>query len=95
VNYFTQQQTKELLDLKKRLGYDDIRFYRGDNCDLCGNDAFGRGYSEPAACSCAVSAPAASKDGHAEGNGQAGAGPDLEALVQAITDQVMATLSKS
>src|SRR5262249_44390190 len=27
VNYFTRQQTKELLDLKKRLGYDDIRFH--------------------------------------------------------------------
>src|SRR5947208_5268715 len=33
VNYFTQQQTKELLDLKKKLGYDDIRFHRGENCD--------------------------------------------------------------
>src|SRR5215468_1670359 len=41
VNYFTQQQTKELLDLKKRLGYDDVRFHRGEDCDLCGNNTFG------------------------------------------------------
>jgi L-fuculose-phosphate aldolase len=48
VNYFTDNQTKELLDLKKKLGYDDVRFHRGENCDLCGNDTFGRAYnSEP------------------------------------------------
>src|SRR3974377_1893913 len=46
VNYFTQKQTGELLDLKKRLGYDDIRFHKSENCDLCANDDFGRGFSE-------------------------------------------------
>src|SRR6266446_712206 len=46
VNYFTEGQTKELLDLKKRLGYDDQRFHKGENCDLCANDSFGRGYVE-------------------------------------------------
>src|SRR5271166_1649665 len=49
VNYFTPQQTKELLDLKKRLGYDDLRNREGENCDLCANATFGRGYVEPAA----------------------------------------------
>src|SRR5438477_6010258 len=44
VNYFNDNQTKELLELKKRLGYDDQRFHKGDNCDLCSNDSFGRGY---------------------------------------------------
>lgn len=29
VNYFTRKQTGELLELKKRLGFDDIRFHRG------------------------------------------------------------------
>src|SRR5947208_107092 len=57
VNYFTQQQTRELLDLKKRLGYDDRRLMDGENCDLCANATFGRGYSESAA------APA--RNGHA------------------------------
>jgi L-fuculose-phosphate aldolase len=84
VNYFTQQQTKELLDLKKRLGYDDVRFHRGDNCELCGNDDFGRGYTEPATCSCP--APAASQ------NGQAATAPNVDDLVRVITDQVLATL---
>src|SRR5437763_9111018 len=39
VNYFTDAQTKELLDLKKRLGYDDPRL-KYENCDLCGNSVF-------------------------------------------------------
>src|SRR5436189_3163211 len=55
VNYFTDGQTKELLDLKKKLGYDDARFARGENCDLCGNNTFGRGYTEETeakACQC-------------------------------------------
>jgi L-fuculose-phosphate aldolase len=78
VNYFSQQQTKELLDLKKKLGYDDIRFHRGQNCDLCANADFGRGFSEPAA--------------QPSSNGSVTGDSDVEALVQTITDQVMAAL---
>jgi L-fuculose-phosphate aldolase len=82
VNYFTEGQTKELLDLKKKLGYDDVRFHRGENCDLCANNAFGRGYTEE---SCPAAAPGA--------NGKAAPAADVEKLVQAITDQVMASLA--
>src|SRR5262249_16948459 len=91
VNYFTHQQTRELLELKKRLGYDDPRF-RCENCDLCGNSIFDRGYSEfvPEAQAfrrdekpCAVP----------RSNGQVAAQPDVEAMVQTITDQVMAALA--
>src|SRR5947209_10536683 len=101
VNYFSNQETKELLDLKKRLGYDDPRL-KYENCDLCGNSAFDRGYSEyvpqahafkregatPTAsvASNGKPAPAPSSNGHAAAN------PDIEKLVQAITDQVMANL---
>src|SRR5580700_1983263 len=45
INYFTPQQTRELLDFKKRIGYDDPRFGM-DNCDLCANNLIGRGYSD-------------------------------------------------
>src|SRR5437588_5630368 len=45
VNYFTDQQTKELLDLKKKLGYDDVRF-RDENCPVCGNNIIQRGYRD-------------------------------------------------
>jgi L-fuculose-phosphate aldolase len=87
VNYFTQGQTRELLELKKRLGYDDIRFAQGEDCDLCSNNTFGRGYTEQApACQCEVG------NGKASANGHAATAPDMDALVRAITDQVMAAL---
>jgi L-fuculose-phosphate aldolase len=90
INYFTAQQTRELLDLKKRLGYDDPRF-KSEDCDLCGNNIIQRGYTEfdPQArafarelAGCAVPS----------GNGRAAKEPDLEDLVKTITDQVMAGL---
>src|SRR5262249_9368004 len=85
VNYFQPQQTQELLDLKKRLGYDDVRFHRGDNCDLCASATLGRGYSESAACPPQAQAKPS-------GNGRAPATDDMERLVQLVTDQVMAAL---
>src|SRR6202451_1360152 len=45
VDYFNQEQTNELLDLTKKLGFDDPRFHV-ENCDLCGNSAFREGYKE-------------------------------------------------
>jgi L-fuculose-phosphate aldolase len=101
INYFTNQETQELLDIKKRIGYDDPRF-RIENCDLCGNSVFERGYSDfvpqpiafarnncssPTACSCSNNGKA-----QAGSNGHIDTAPDLEKVVQAITDQVMAQL---
>jgi L-fuculose-phosphate aldolase len=83
VNYFTPQQTRELLDLKKRLGYDDLRNREGENCDLCANADFGRGYVEPAR----PVAAAPGKNGHAAGAN------DLDEVVRLVTDQVMAALN--
>jgi L-fuculose-phosphate aldolase len=89
VNYFTPQQTKELLDLKKRLGYDDPRFGATENCDLCGNNIIQRGYRQyepqPEAfqredvnqCPVGAGGPPA---------------PDIDKLVKTITDQVLAAL---
>src|SRR3954454_21632706 len=71
VNYFSQQETKELLDLKKKLGYDDPRL-KAENCDLCANNTFGRGYSE---VSTAPPAPVATSARLPEGM-------DFERLVQ-------------
>jgi len=90
VNYFTPGQTKELLDLKKKLGYDDDRFHRGENCDLCGNNSFGRGYTEEEAEEklASVQRPARSS----AQNGHAHTANDMETLVRVVTDQVMAAL---
>jgi len=92
VEYFTQQQTNELLELKKRLGFDDPRFY-AENCDLCGNSAFREGYKEK------LPQPQAFADvpnypGHLETKSAAKGNGDTENLVKAITDQVMQALSK-
>ncbi len=95
VNYFTEQQTKELLALKKRLGYDDPRFEADGNCDLCGNNIIQHGYRnyEPEAeafsredVTCATKA-APSTNGHTK------APLDTDALVRTITDQVLAALA--
>jgi len=86
VNYFTEGQTKELLDIKKRLGYDDPRF-RCENCDLCGNSIFDRGYSE------FVPQPNAFDREEENASLRPGDVPDIEKIVQTVTDQVMAALT--
>src|SRR5437870_2363611 len=91
VNYFTDGQTRELLDLKKRLGYDDPRF-KAQDCDLCGNNIIQRGYPnyEPAA-------EAFERDDHVpcKVDGRPPAPDDMEALVRIVTDKVLAALNKS
>jgi L-fuculose-phosphate aldolase len=100
VNYFSEGQTRELLALKKRLGYDDVRFRDEDDCRVCGVSTFDESYSdfvpEPYAfqpeCTPAVGPCPA---GAAALNGQAYSsnGVDMDALVKTITDQVMAALA--
>jgi L-fuculose-phosphate aldolase len=90
VNYFTDAQAKELLDLKKRLGYDDPRL-RYENCDLCGNSVFDRGYSE-----FSPQAKAFKREPESDHPPAAKADPagdlDVDKLVDAITEKVMASL---
>jgi L-fuculose-phosphate aldolase len=91
VDYFSQQQTNELLDLKKRLGFDDPRFH-AENCDLCGNSAFRDGYKEQLPPQRAFeTAPA--YPGYLENKANATAAGDVEGLVKAITDQVMQAMA--
>jgi len=99
VNYFDERQTRELLDLKQRLGFDDPRFHN-DDCDLCGNTAFIDGYGgEPLSQQAFPPAPTfpgylqAPATTEAAGTGGEGQEPSDE-LVSAITDQVMAALSQ-
>ncbi len=89
INYFSDGKTEELLNLKKRLGYDDVRFHKQE-CEVCGPSSFDESYSD------FVPQPYA----FARDNGAAVAcsrGPlewiDLEQLVRTITDQVMAALA--
>src|SRR5262245_39882425 len=93
IHYFSEQETKELLDIKKRLGYDDVRF-RNAGCALCGGSSFDDRYGDfvptprafvpPETKPCSRPAPAAP----ASANGKA----EEDDLVRLITDQVMAAL---
>ncbi|HLQ45911.1 MAG TPA: class II aldolase/adducin family protein [Planctomycetaceae bacterium] len=97
VTYLSEQKSRELLDLKKRLGFDDARFHVED-CDLCGNSAFRAGYKEELPQPCAFE-PAPTYPGYLQKPTYAGgpvptSGTDVDALVKAITEQVLAALGK-
>lgn len=99
VDYLNEQKSRELLDLKKKLGFDDPRFHK-DDCDLCGNSAFRDGYREdetPEQCAFekAPSFPGyLQKPTYEGGSNSAVAGINEEQLVKMITEQVMAALGK-
>ena len=99
VEYLSEQKSVELLDLKKKLGFDDPRFHV-ESCDLCGNSAFRDGYKEekplPHAFEPAPEYPGylQRQKGLTAAPKKTDAGVDLEALVRAITDQVVAALGK-
>lgn len=95
VEYLNEQKSRELLDLKKKLGFDDPRFHNED-CDLCGNSAFREGYQEQLpqqkAFPQAPSFPGYLQEPAGTCSLDSGKNLDQEALVKAITDQVMASL---
>lgn len=96
VDYLNEQKSRELLDLKKKLGFDDPRFHNED-CDLCGNSAFRDGYKEGEEPQSCAFEPAPSYPGYLQKpayEGGAAAGADNEALVKMITEQVMAAMGK-
>ena len=96
VDYLNEQKSRELLDLKKKLGFDDPRFHNED-CDLCGNSAFRDGYKEGEAPQSCAFEPAPSYPGYLQTPAYAGGtatGGDNEALVKMITEQVMAAIAR-
>jgi L-fuculose-phosphate aldolase len=94
VNYFDEQKTRELLALKKRLGYDDVRF-RDDDCVMCGESSFDDSYSDFVPRPKAFQPECAPATGPCARNGSDGQldGLDTEELVQAITERVMEALA--
>ncbi len=102
VNYFDPQQTRELLDLKSRLGFADPRLDKEmENCDLCANDTFRNSWHETGVQESAFQAPDHSQNGNTvQAVSLPGAtapevtrGGDQEMLVQTITDRVLAALN--
>jgi len=101
VTYLNQQKSQELLDLKAKWGWKDPRLTKEmENCDICANDVFRDSWKSAGVERRAFPAPHAMVKGVAAAAGRAveaappAAGIDQEALVQAITDRVMAELSK-
>jgi len=79
--------------LKKKLGYDDVRF-KNSNCELRGENCFNEGYTKfhPEH----VAFPVAEQDAWINAKSSPGNNNlDIDALVKKITDQVMAALKGS
>jgi L-fuculose-phosphate aldolase len=93
INYFTEGETRELLDLKQKLGFKDARFNpEMQNCDICANDIFRDSWTKTGVERRAFDPPSAMKT---NGMPSSSAGEvDQEALVKLITDRVMAALSQ-
>ncbi|MEX2112104.1 MAG: class II aldolase/adducin family protein [Pirellulales bacterium] len=99
INYFSEQHTRELLDLKTRLGFSDARLAPDmENCDICANDVFRdswrdsgverRAFEPPPSMQPGAKAPSTNGAAKTAGN------LDQEALIQTITERVMAALAK-
>lgn len=91
ITYLQERESRELLDLKKKLGFDDPRFHFED-CDLCGNTAFRAGYTEQTTPRVAAFDPPPSYAGYLKPASEPGSPAQTEALVKAITDEVLAAL---
>jgi L-fuculose-phosphate aldolase len=100
VNYFTEPEARELLELKKKWGFSDPR-NELKNCDICANDIFRASWKASGVERRAFQPPSYCPAGSSTGNGNAAPPPastvpadnEQEMLIQSITDQVMGMLS--
>jgi len=96
VNYFTEPEASALLDLKGKWGFKDPRSEL-KSCDICANDTFRESWREAGVQQRAFQPPRFDQSSAApQASCSAGAQAplDQEALIQAITDRVMAALKK-
>jgi L-fuculose-phosphate aldolase len=95
VDYFTRNEAEDLLRLKQQWHIDDPRIDM-KNCELCANDVFRDSWKETGVGHRAF-APPTFKMGDSSpisGNASTTTNADQEALVQAITDRVLAALNQ-
>jgi len=91
VNYFTEPETKALISLKEKWGFHDPRTEIKD-CDLCANDVFRDSWKATGVRPKAFDAPRFTS-GAPTGENAPAATPDQEALIQTITDRVLAAFN--
>jgi L-fuculose-phosphate aldolase len=93
VSFLSTQKSQELLELKDQWGYKDPRnTAEYENCDICANDIFRDSWAESGVERRAFPAPPEAKPAAstpAATPATAGGGVNEEALVKAITDEVL------
>jgi L-fuculose-phosphate aldolase len=98
VHYFSEEKERELLDLKAKWGFEDPRNTEEyKNCDICANDIFRDSWKETGVERRAFEAPpamgpAARQAAPATTPKAPSAAGNSEALIQMITEQVLAQL---
>jgi len=94
VDYFTKNEAQDLLTLKSQWNIDDPRIGM-QNCELCANDVFRESWKETGVGHRAFSPPTfKSGDSAPAPANNSGGNVDQEALVQAITERVLAALNQ-
>ena len=94
VNFFTEEKERELLELKKSWGFGDPRnTAEFENCDICANDIFRDGWQAAGVERRAFDAPPSMPAPSGERSSPVTAS-DQEALIQTITDRVVAALNE-
>lgn len=96
VHYFTEEKERELLELKEKWGWSDPRNTKQyENCDICANDVFRESWKQSGVERKAFDAPPpmgpARKPPSMPNSGVADS--NQEALIQTITERVMAELA--
>jgi L-fuculose-phosphate aldolase len=95
VNYFTETKQRELLDLKDKWGFSDPRNTpEYEDCDICANDIFRDSWSDTGVQRRAFDPPPAMRPTASDTGSNDPSSPNQEALIQAITERVVAELSK-
>ena len=91
----TEGKERELLELKTKWGYSDARLAPGmENCDICANDVFRDSWTDNGIERRAFEPPPSMRPGASSPVPQRKPAPsvDQEALIQTITERVMAAL---
>ena len=94
VNYFTEKQERELLELKKDWGFSDPRnTAEYENCDICANDIFRDSWSQTGVSRRSFDAPTPMGPGTSQTMAASGRTTDQEAIIRTITDRVVEALA--
>jgi L-fuculose-phosphate aldolase len=93
VQYFTKEEAKDLLELKRTMGLKDLRMNLVDD-EFCANDVFQNSWQETGVGHRAFKPPTF-RNNNATNCPCGGGDFDMELLVKTITEQVILTLEKN